>query len=337
MELGISIVICTHNGKNRLELVLEHISRLHIPDNILWEVVVVDNASTDNTSNWINNLNSTHNFHFDISVVQESQPGLNIARLTGARNAKYDWLLFCDDDNLLDSNYVQCWFDAISSNQHLGAVGGRGIPLIDIPVPAWFNIYSHSYAVGKQLDKTGYLNNGAALYGAGLCILKTPILNIINAGFKMVMADREAGKLTSGGDLEWCYLIQLFGLNLYYDDRMIFTHQINSTRLNWNYYIKLKSGIASGVGLLESYHFIFKYGYKSTFLFILYYFYKSTISILTLCSFWTKSTLFHIHKNDDKNSLGLSVLKSKAFSYCSKLHSSYNHYKSLKNTFNASI
>ena len=69
MELGISIVICTHNGKNRLELVLEHISRLHIPDNILWEVVVVDNASTDNTSNWINNLNSTHNFHFDILVI----------------------------------------------------------------------------------------------------------------------------------------------------------------------------------------------------------------------------------------------------------------------------
>ena len=337
MQLGISIVICTHNGKNRLGLVLEHISRLHIPDNILWEVVVVDNASTDNTSNWINNLNSTHNFHFDISVVQESQPGLNIARLTGARNAKYDWLLFCDDDNLLDSNYVQCWFDAISSNQHLGAVGGRGIPLIDIPVPAWFNIYSHSYAVGKQLDKTGYLNNGAALYGAGLCILKTPILNIINAGFKMVMADRESGKLTSGGDLEWCYLIQLSGLNLYYDDRMIFKHQLNSTRLNWDYYIQLKSGIASGVGLLESYHFIFKHGYKSPFLFILYYFHKLTISILTFFSFWIKTNIFHIHKMDDINNLGLTVLQSKAFSYLSKFRSSYFHYNSLKNTFRAVI
>ena len=337
MEVGLSIVICTHNGKNRLALVLEHINLLHIPDNLSWEVLVVDNASTDDTSAWVSHSNSTDNWKFQISLVQETTPGLNIARLTGARQAKYDWLLFCDDDNFLDSSYVTFWFEVIRTYQNLGAVGGRGIAVINDMIPDWFNNYAHSYAVGPQFKKTGFVKHGGALYGAGLFVLKTPILNIVNGGFKMVMSDRESGKLTSGGDLEWCYLIQLSGLNLYYDGRMIFNHKINAKRLNWKYYIQLKSGIASGTGLLASYHFIFKYGYKSSFLFVMHYFYKLSLSILTFYSFLLKANIFHIHKMDDKNVLGLTVLESKASSYLSKFRSSYIHYKSLKNTFSVIV
>jgi glycosyltransferase involved in cell wall biosynthesis len=337
MELGLSIVICTHNGKNRLEKVLEHINCLHIPDDLFWEVLVVDNASTDDTTDWVYNSSLTQVWNFKISLFQEPTPGLNVARLTGARSAKYDWLLFCDDDNLLDSNYVQIWFEVITTYQNLGAVGGRGISKTEIPLPDWFNDFSHSYAVGPQFEKTGFIRQGSALYGAGLFVLKTPVLNIINSGFKMVMSDRESGKLTSGGDLEWCYLLQLAGLHLYYDERMIFEHKISSKRLHWDYYIQLKSGIASGVGLLESYHFIFKRGYESTFFFILHYSYQITLSTLIFYSFWIKSKIFRIHKMDDKNSLGLSILQSKASSYISKFRSSFIHYRSLKNTFNAVV
>ena len=337
MNIGLSIVICTHNGKNRLDKVLEHINCLDIPDNLFWEVLIVDNASTDDTAFWFKNSISAHDINFKISLVQEPKPGLNFARLTGARSAKYDWLLFCDDDNLLEVNYVKIWFEAISTYQNLGAVGGRGIAEIDCAIPDWFNNYAHSYAVGPQFGKTDFVRPGTALYGAGLFVLKTPVLNIINGGFKMLMSDRESGKLTSGGDLEWCYLLQLSGLILYYDERMIFKHQINSKRLHWTYYVQLKSGIASGVGLLESYHFIFKRGYKSNFFFILHYLYQLTMSTLVFYIFWIKSKIFHIHKIDDKNILGLNILKSKAFSYITQFRSSFIHYRSLKNTFNAFV
>lgn len=337
MELGLSIVICTHNGKDRLEKVLDHINCLHIPDDLFWEVLVVDNASTDDTKDWVYNSISTQVWNFKISLFQEPTPGLNVARLTGARYAKYDWLLFCDDDNLLGSNYLQIWLETITSNHNVGAVGGRGFAITEIPLPDWFNDFSHSYAVGPQFEKTGFIRHGSALYGAGLFVLKTPVLNILNSGFKMVMSDRESGKLTSGGDLEWCYLLQLAGLHLYYDDRMIFEHKINSKRLHWDYYIQLKSGIASGVGLLESYHFIFKYGYEKNFLYFMHYLHKMITSILICCSFWAKIKIFNIHNMDDKNSLGLSILQSKASSYISKFRSSFIHYRSLKNIFKAVV
>lgn len=333
MSFGLSIVICTHNGKNRLEKVLEHINCLHIPDNLFWEVLVVDNDSTDDTTDWVYNSISTQVWNFKISLVQEHTPGLNVARLTGARCAKYDWLLFCDDDNLLGTNYVRIWFEAITSKQSVGAVGGRGIIKTEIPLPDWFNDYSHSFAVGPQFEKTGFIRQGSALYGAGLFVLKTPILNFTNAGFKMIMSDRESGKLTSGGDLEWCYLLQLSGFKLYYDDRLIFQHKLDATRLNWDYYKKLKSGIASGVGLLEPYHFIFKYKYKNSFSFLIYYVKKLFNSILIYSSVSVKNKLFTKYKND----LGLFIVKSKAVSYCVNLSKAYIHYKQLKSTFNAVV
>jgi glycosyltransferase involved in cell wall biosynthesis len=337
MELGLSIVICTHNGRNRLGLVLEHINLLHIPNNLLWEVIVVDNASTDDTAIWVDKLISSNYFNFDLCLFQENNPGLNIARLTGAKNAKYDWLLFCDDDNLIEFNYLEIWHESIISNHNIGAVGGKGIAIIDNYIPDWFNEYSHSYAVGSQYLKSGLVVNGSGLYGACLFVLKTPILNIVNSGFKMVMADRELGKLSSGGDLEWCYLIQLSGLKLYYNDRMIFKHQIAEKRLNWDYYIQLKSGIASGIGLLESYHFIFNHGYRNSFLFVLHYFYRLFFSFLIYYSYWIKTYIFHIPKIDHINKLTLIVLQCKAYSYFTKFRFSFFHYKRLKKSFNAFV
>jgi glycosyltransferase involved in cell wall biosynthesis len=333
MSLGVSIVICTHNGKNRLPIVFEYINNLHIPVQVNWEVVIVNNASTDGTTDWINQVKLSKKWNFNLFCVEESKPGLNFARITGAKNSTYELLLFCDDDNLLDRNYINYWFNCISYQQNVGALGGKGIPLTDNPLPDWFNEYAHSFAVGQQFSKSGYIPKGTALYGAGLFVLKKPILEIVDKGFSMIMSDRESGKLTSGGDLEWCYLIQLSGMKLYYDDHLFFHHKLDNTRLTWDYYKKLKAGIAAGVGLLEPYHYIFKNGYKNSFSFLIYYVKNLLKSILVYAAVSIKDKLFLKHKND----LGLIILKSKAESFCSNLRRAYMHYKQLKRTFGATV
>jgi glycosyltransferase involved in cell wall biosynthesis len=333
MNIGLSIVICTNNGKNRLPFVFNYLNNLHIPVQVSWEVLIVDNASTDGTSDWINNLKLLKKLNFNVSCIEEKKPGLNFARITGAKNAIYEWLLFCDDDNLLDRNYINYWFICISYQQNVGAVGGKGIPLTDTPLPDWFNEYAHSFAVGPQFSKSGYITKGTALYGAGLFVLKTPIVQIVDKGFMMIMSDRNSGKLTSGGDLEWCYLLHLSGLKLYYDDRLIFQHKIDSSRLTWEYYKKLKAGIASGVGLLEPYHYIFKNDFKNSFSFLIYYISKSLKSVLVFVVVSLKAKLSSKYVTD----LGLIILKSKAESYCVNLRRAYNHYKQLKRTFGATV
>jgi hypothetical protein len=114
---------------------------------------------------------------------------------------------------------------------------------------------------------------------------------------------------------------------------LIFQHKIDSSRLTWNYYKKLKAGIASGVGLLEPYHYIFKNDYNNSISFLIYYFSKLLKSVLVYAAVSIKAKLFLKYKND----LGLIIVKSKAISYCINSSKSYMHYKQLKRTFNATV
>jgi glycosyltransferase involved in cell wall biosynthesis len=337
LNIGLSIVICTYNGVNRLYTVLEYINNLFIPSGLDYEVLIVDNASTDGTKDWIDKTRISSNWKFKLSVISESKPGLNFARLTGARNACFDWILFCDDDNLLDSQYVQFWHHTIQKFSDVGAIGGQGIPNFDIPVPSWFNRYSHSYAVGPQHKTMGYLKHGGSLYGAGMFILKTPVLELLDSGFKMVMSDRNGGKLSSGGDLEWCYLLQLSGWKLYYNEKMTFHHQISSSRLLWSYYLKLKSGIASGAGLLFAYQFMFKYGKKCIHIFLLNYLFHAIKALLVYIYASIKLNLFFKTSLNNDNELALAILKSKALSFFYNFIGANMHYKNIKKFFSASF
>ena len=337
MNVGLSLVICTYNGIKRLKTVLDHLTKLDIPKELIWEVLVIDNASTDDTSNWVAEIQSSKTYSLPISLYYEPCPGLNNARITGAKMAIHDWLLFCDDDNLLEKNFIRFWFNVILEHNNLGAVGGRGIPLFDNDLPDWFKQYGHSYAVGPQMNQSGFVPIGGALYGAGLFVFKKPILKILENGFEMIMSDRKSGKLTSGGDLEWCYLIQLSGLRMYYEDKMIFHHQLNANRLQWSYYIKLKSSIAGGVGLLQSYHFIFSHGYRRPILFLINYIGNSIKMFFILISVNLKSILFTKDKSSSQQKLALVILRAKFLSYIFNAQTAYLHYKKLNQLFNASV
>lgn len=336
MIKGISIVICTYNGSQRLKSVLDHLIRLEIPSNLEWEVLVVDNASTDDTFIKYNNEISNNQWPSNFKIVSESKAGLNNARITGFILSKFDWVLFCDDDNYINPNCISSWFDIVSHFGDVGCVGGKGIPVSSVEFPSWFDKYSHSYAVGSQYYSDGFVEYGNSFFGACLFIFKVPVLNFLNQGYRLVLSDRNADKLTSGGDLELCFLIQLSGFKLFYDSRIIFSHEIAPARLTLPYYIKLKSGIASGVGLIESYLFIFKYGYKKTIFFVLYYYIKALQSLLLLINFKIKNFFLKSKESHFGNALAYSILKSKCISYFTNFHSSVIHYKNLL-IYNASL
>jgi GT2 family glycosyltransferase len=151
----------------------------------------------------------------------------------------------------------------------------------------------------------------------------------------MVMSDRNGVNLSSGGDLEWCYLLQLSGWKLYYHEKMIFHHQISSTRLLWSYYIKLKSGIASGAGLLFSYQFMFKYRKKTAYPFLLNYLYQTIKNLFIYIYASIKLNLFFNASSKNENELALVILKSKVSSYFNHWNEAYIHYKKMKKIFSA--
>jgi len=120
MKPDISIVVCTHNRAGMLRDALASLARLISEQRFTYEIVVVDNASTDETPQVVLELSKLAP---SLRYVMEGKKGIATARNRGYCEAKGDWIAFFDDDQLADprwllelSNYVQKY--------NLRAVGG---------------------------------------------------------------------------------------------------------------------------------------------------------------------------------------------------------------------
>lgn len=93
----ISVVICTRNRVKALQECLESLSKIN--DNNI-EIIVVDNASSDDATKKV-----AEQFN-NVKYVFEKRKGLDIARNTGARNALYDIIAYTDDDVKIPVNWI---------------------------------------------------------------------------------------------------------------------------------------------------------------------------------------------------------------------------------------
>lgn len=328
---GVSIIVCTYNGATRIATTLEHIFKQNIPSNILIELILVDNNSTDNSAVIALDLVKKFNFENRYSYYNESRQGLNHAVRRGIKESKYDWILLCDDDNHLHENYIQIGYEIISRNNKIGALGGFGIPLFESEAPSWFEKYAGSFALGSQNDIDGKIvDKCAEVYGAGSYLNKAALLKFYDAGFQTIMSDRSGNKLTSGGDVERCFLIQLAGFEIWYDSRLTFKHLMPANRLNWEYYLRLKSGIASGEALLSIYKQILNNRNLKNTQFLINYLSSMIKHILVFIKFKFKSKLKPSSYSPDLLELGNSILPAKISSYTSNFGVSYRHFKQIK-------
>jgi glycosyltransferase involved in cell wall biosynthesis len=328
---GISVVVCCFNSASRIEPTLRSLFYQNLTDVPGYEIIVVDNASTDETAVVCQRLKNQSGYRGDFFIVEERKAGLNFARLAGVFKARYDWILFCDDDNHLFPDYIKKACHIIDQNPGVGAIGGCGIPKFEDVKPEWFDRYYHSYAIGPQAEHEGVLNKQPAeIYGAGSLFNKTLLLKYFEKGFISIMSDRKEGKLVSGGDVEWCYLIQLSGFKLYYCPALQFFHWMPQARLQWGYYLKLKQGISSGVAQLLSYRPFFRYRNPSSFVFLRFYINELIRALLVLCNFRIRKFLNSSKYTTQELDLGDTVLLEKALSLFKNSVLSYRHFKRLQ-------
>lgn len=252
---GISVIVCCFNSEQRLPETLKHLATQRCQTD--WEVIVVDNNSLDNTAEtarkeWDQYPVSNAN----LKIVAELRPGLNFARERGVQEAKYEYILFCDDDNWLQNDFLSIGYQLISKDQSIGAVGGECLPTKEeqISLPEWFENFKNNYAVGKQANYSGDITARGYLWGAGLITSKTIFNACINAEFPYLLTDRKGNLLTSGGDTELCSRIILLGYKLYYDERLKLRHFIPANRLSREYFEKLLEGINTAHSELSKYY-----------------------------------------------------------------------------------
>jgi glycosyltransferase involved in cell wall biosynthesis len=254
IQKGISVVICCYNSAERLYETLKHLALQKTNDLFPWEIIIVDNASTDNTAVIAERIwKKFERLDVDFKIAAEQQPGLSHARDCGVSAANFEYIIFCDDDNWLNEDYLEAAFKLIETDNSVGAIGGMSTAVSDVELPGWFELYEHAYATGRQSRIPGYINDRGYVTGAGMVTRKAIFTNAVNSAFPSILTDRKGKLLSGGGDVEYCLRLQLQGYNIYYSEELVFKHFIPSFRLTEEYRDGLFQGAADAQWILKEY------------------------------------------------------------------------------------
>lgn len=255
MKAGFSIILCCYNSAGRLDQTLQHIAALTLPGQLGAELLVIDNASTDDTATIAERLWKDNDAPFPLSMISQPRPGLSHARMLGIREAQYEYLLFCDDDNWLQQDYLAVAAGILSIRPEVGMLGGFGMGISDSPIPAWKHEI-RIFGCGAQATENG---EALILYGAGVILRKSIFNQLLKAGFSFLLPDREKELLTSGGDYELCYGVRMAGYKLWYEDTLYFKHFQPAERFSLDYCKRFIRESSPALDILSIYrHFVYK-------------------------------------------------------------------------------
>lgn len=323
---GISIIICCYNSAKRLPQTLGHIAKQTLPNNVSAEIVLVDNASTDNSSEIATLEWKKYDSKIKLRIVEEKKPGLIHARIKGLEESKYEILIFCDDDNWLLKDYLLNAWEIINKNTKIGALGGEGFPVSNISFPHWFEDKKGSYACGKQWHTNGICTQRMYLWGAGLVTRRSIMKKVFSQQHPMLLTGRKEGILLAGDDNEICRRILMLGFDLYYSNALKFKHFIEERRLNIDYCNKMIEGIKISNEIVRFYSYVYIKNKYTWMKFISIIFIHTIISLLNKARLtkikisWSLKTCIEIYKT------GISK-KGKYHSYYKQIQEFYKSTK----------
>jgi glycosyltransferase involved in cell wall biosynthesis len=146
--MDVSVVLATYNRAASLRTTLETFSRLVCPPALAWELLVVDNNSSDNTPSVIQEFARTA--HFPLRYIFEKRQGKSFALNSGVAEAKGEIIAFTDDDVLLHPDWLTNLTRALEGSEY-AAVAGRIVPSWSHPKPEWLEMDGQQAVVNLEL------------------------------------------------------------------------------------------------------------------------------------------------------------------------------------------
>jgi len=248
----LTIVICSHNPRaDFLNRTLRALQEQTLPlEN--WELLLVDNASAKPlAASW------DLSWHCHGRHISEHELGLSAARQRGMQEAASDLLIFVDDDNVLDGNYLRYALEIKQSWPTLG-VWGSGVinPEYELPPDAYVKRLLPYLAV-RTTEKPCWSNvfsaKKAIPWGAGLCV-RSKVANayrrICNES-EIVITGRRGDALLGSEDDEISRVACHYGLGMGVFPELKLTHLIAKKRVSPEYLLQLYEGIELPDVLLE--------------------------------------------------------------------------------------
>ena len=306
--IGVTLLICTHNGAKRLPETLGHIAKQQVPLGIAWEVVVVSNASSDDTLQAAKRLWQELGGSVGLRLFEEPKVGKENALVRGFAEAQYEYMCIIDDDNWLYSDYVAQVVAVMGEQPGIGILGAYAEGAFEVPPPVWFDEFEKVYAVGAQASQAGALP-GLYVNGAGSVVRNSAWRQLLTCGFVFTTSTKRGKVMVSGEDIELGNALRLAGYELWYDPRLRLRHFMYKERLTWAYLRRIGRGTASAGMAGIVYFFLlrepnltldtFKSRYYKWTVWLIWQLVKKPVSLLT---YW-------FYRNDERHTETFKVMR----------------------------
>lgn len=250
MTIAVSVIIPTRNRSARLAALLSSVARAD-SEGVSWEVVVIDNASSDGTHAAV--LAAQRVMPTALKYVLEPEPGLHACRHRGAREASGEVLAYLDDDTLVDT----CWLRGARPllRGHADAVVSRILPVWESAVPPWLQelVGSGVYGPLTLLDLGSEQRevDSGYVWGAGFFIRRALVFEL--DGFNPDSMPAELLKFRGDGETGLMRKFAAAGRTALYDPSSTVAHCVPTARMTSSYLFEraFRQGISDSFSALR--------------------------------------------------------------------------------------
>lgn len=233
--MKITVIVCTYNRCKGLPATLESIARQSFQQPVEWEVLVVDNNSSDQTAQVVEEVSRRHPGRF--RYLFEPRQGLSQARNAGVNAARGEILAFTDDDITVEPGWLESLTSPLETGEWAGA-GGRILRRWTCPQPKWLSIQGPYQRMSFPIftfDKgtaPGQLEDFAA--GANMAYRKEIFQKY---GYFRTDLGRCGGVLLAGEEVEFARRVRAAGERLRYEPSAIVYHPVEEYQLSKDYFL----------------------------------------------------------------------------------------------------
>ena len=233
---SLTVALCTHNHRERLARTLRGLAQLAPPASP-WELLIIDNASTDGTSQLVMTTD-WRTPEMNVRVVREEKLGLSNARNRAIQEATGEFIVFMDDDESPDPHWLGA-YERIILAERPDALGGRiEVMFEDGRRPTW--LQDELLGFLGQLDHGGAARRLAApdtpIFGGNFAFRKDIFARIgtFDAGL-----GRKGSDNTGGEDTEIYRRMIASGCNIWWVPDAVICHRIQAGKLRRRYFLDL--------------------------------------------------------------------------------------------------
>ena len=255
--MKLSLIIATYNRSASLRRTLESVA-CQSADPAVWECIVVNNNSTDDTKELFSAFAAEHK-SLNLRLVDEPQQGLSHARNCGISESQGEYIAIIDDDETISADFIAAYIELFDGGNAIAACG----PIVaryETRRPLWMSKYpermiANPLNLGKRVCTVPH----DVMPGGGNMAFRRDVFQM-HGNFNIELG-RKGDDLTGGEECDLFSRIRNLGERVFYVPRSVVYHHISDAKLTRDYFERLSYAVGRTKRLRAERNHTLKYLY----------------------------------------------------------------------------